>query len=86
MTNPNHLAAAGRALYGQLWQSALARDLGVNDRTMRRWVAGHEPPETICENGPNDAEMAEIVKIVTKNGMYETTDFFWGAAGENWSA
>ena len=47
MTNPNHLAAAGRALYGQLWQSALARDLGVNDRTMRRWVSGQEPPETI---------------------------------------
>ena len=47
MTPSDHLAAAGRALYGQLWQSALARDLGVNDRTMRRWVAGQEPPETI---------------------------------------
>ena len=47
MTTSNHLAAAGRALYGQLWQSALARDLGVNDRTMRRWVSGQEPPETI---------------------------------------
>lgn len=43
----DHLSAAGRALYGQLWQSALARDLGVNDRTMRRWAAGQEPPETI---------------------------------------
>ena len=36
----------GEALYGPLFQSALARDLGVSDRTMRRWVAGtHEPPE-----------------------------------------
>lgn len=30
----------GEALYGQQWQSALARDLGVADRTVRRWVAG----------------------------------------------
>lgn len=43
----DRLSAAGRALYGQLWQSALARDLGVNDRTMRRWAAGQEPPETV---------------------------------------
>lgn len=34
------LIATGRALYGPLWQSALSRDLGVSDRTMRRWVAG----------------------------------------------
>lgn len=30
----------GEALYGRQWQSALARDLGVADRTVRRWVAG----------------------------------------------
>ena len=34
------LIACGQALYGQQWQSALARDLGISDRTMRRWVAG----------------------------------------------
>ena len=33
------LRAAGEALYGSRWQSDLARDLGVSDRTMRRWVA-----------------------------------------------
>ena len=27
-------------MYGPQWQSALARDLGVSDRTVRRWVAG----------------------------------------------
>ena len=47
MTPSDRLSAAGRALYGQLWQSALARDLGVNDRTMRRWAAGQEPPKTV---------------------------------------
>lgn len=34
------LVECGEALYGQQWQSALARDLGVADRTVRRWVAG----------------------------------------------
>lgn len=33
------LIECGRALYGPLWQSALSRDLGVSDRTMRRWLA-----------------------------------------------
>ena len=34
------LAAAGRALYGERWQSPLARALGLSDRHMRRLVAG----------------------------------------------
>lgn len=36
---PSLLAQVGQALYGPQWQSALARDLGVSDRTMRRWAA-----------------------------------------------
>lgn len=35
------LVEAGEALYGSQWQSALARDLGVSDRTVRRWASGH---------------------------------------------
>ena len=34
------LVECGEALYGPQWQTALARDLGVSDRTVRRWVAG----------------------------------------------
>ena len=37
------LAQVGAVLYGARWQSALARDLGVSDRTVRRWVAGTSP-------------------------------------------
>jgi hypothetical protein len=37
---PDELADIGRALYGERWQTALATDLQVADRTMRRWVAG----------------------------------------------
>jgi len=38
------LCAVGAALYGRDWQSPLARDLEVSDRTVRRWVAGTHPP------------------------------------------
>lgn len=34
------LVEAGEALYGTRWQSDMARDLDVSDRTVRRWVAG----------------------------------------------
>lgn len=34
------LVECGQALYGPRWQCELARDLGVADRTVRRWVAG----------------------------------------------
>ena len=37
---PATLSTIGSALYGARWQSDLARDLGVADRTVRRWVAG----------------------------------------------
>ncbi len=37
---PDQLVAAGRALYGERWQTSLATDLQVADRTMRRWLAG----------------------------------------------
>lgn len=40
------LRDAGEALYGPRWQSDLARDLNVSDRTMRRWLSGADdlPP------------------------------------------
>lgn len=34
------LVECGEALYGPRWQSDLARDLDVSDRTVRRWAAG----------------------------------------------
>lgn len=36
----NRLRAVGEALYGDMWQSNLARDLGVNSRRVREWLAG----------------------------------------------
>ena len=37
------LVAVGEAMYGPRWQTDLARDLGVADRTVRRWDSGHTP-------------------------------------------
>lgn len=34
----------GRALYGERWQSEVARALEISDRTVRRWVAGDDNP------------------------------------------
>ena len=34
------LKRCGEALYGPRWQSELARDLKVADRTVRRWADG----------------------------------------------
>lgn len=41
------LIECGEALYGPRWQSSLAEALGVADRTMRRWVASGEYPESV---------------------------------------
>lgn len=40
---PDKMARIGRALYGERWQTSLAVDLGVADRTMRRWLARESP-------------------------------------------
>lgn len=36
------LALAGKAIHGDLWQAALARDLGVSARSLRTWAAGRD--------------------------------------------
>lgn len=41
--------------------------------------------EQIWEEGPTETELCHIVEIVTKNGMYDVTDFVWGAAGDEWA-
>jgi hypothetical protein len=37
------LHRVGAALYGERWQSGLARDLGVAVRTVQRWAVGDNP-------------------------------------------
>lgn len=56
----DHLCAVGEALYGPLWQSQIARDLGVATRTMQRWAGG--------EFDIPDGVWAEIGKLCAKRG------------------
>jgi len=43
VVTPDRFAETGRALYGDKWQSDTARSLGVNDRTVRRWLVEGVP-------------------------------------------
>ncbi len=47
ISGPPLLRRVGEALYGPRWQSALAIDLDVSDRTMRRWVSGDPIPHGV---------------------------------------
>ena len=40
------LVRFGIALYGERWQRPIARDLGVNSRTIGRWMRGEGRPNT----------------------------------------
>lgn len=45
MSDPRELIReAGIACYGVRWQAALARVLGINIRTIRRWTSGEDTP------------------------------------------
>ena len=37
------LAAAGEFLFGHRWQTQLARRIGVDSSTVRRWLSGARP-------------------------------------------
>lgn len=42
--NREILIKAGKALYGDRWQTDLARDLGLSDgRRIRQWLSGDRP-------------------------------------------
>lgn len=41
------LAAIGEALYGQSWKVAMAVDLDVDDRSLRRWIQTGEVPDGV---------------------------------------
>ena len=41
--NKEKLEKAGQASFGERWQTAIAKALGVNSRTVRRWASGETP-------------------------------------------
>jgi len=65
------LVTIGTTLYGEgeAWPSRLAEDLGVNERTLRRWIAGQSAiPERVWDELINIAigRAREIADLVPK--------------------
>jgi len=59
MQNKEQLTAAGCALYGERWQTDLARDLGLSDgRRIRQWLSGDRPIP--------DGVWIDIAKLLTE--------------------
>ena len=54
---PQDLRSAGELLYGHWWQTALARDLYTDARTVRRWAAGER-----AVPGPARRAIEEMLK------------------------
>jgi transcriptional regulator with XRE-family HTH domain len=83
MTNEQELLLrVGGALYGDRWQSDMAHVLGVNVRTVQRWLSGErEPgPETwtalralVLRRIPMlaaiDLELSELLKTAASSGL-----------------
>lgn len=59
MTALERVAAAGHLLYGERWQSDLARDLGVAVRTVQAWFSASESRRTMPT-----AVLAEVETLV----------------------
>jgi hypothetical protein len=47
---PAEFCTIGEKLYGAGWQLKLARALGRDDRTIRRWKSGESPVPKVVEN------------------------------------
>ena len=59
---PAELALAGQALYGERWQTDLARDLGISDaRRVRQWMSGDRPIPT--------GVWADITRLLRHRGL-----------------
>lgn len=42
--------AAGNLLFGERWQCQMAEALGVDDRTIRKWIVAGRAPDHVTAN------------------------------------
>ncbi len=66
---PNEIIVAGQLLYGPHWQCALARNVGVTDRSVRRWVKGKSKIKPATEEKIKIlmARHANFMRIILSN-------------------
>ena len=70
-TNLDRLRVLGEALHGERWQHPTARDLGIDSRQVRRWVAGeYDVPDGIIRDLAKiaRARRTEIDKAIVAAG------------------
>ncbi len=58
LLTPQALSKLGRAMYGDQWQNAMARDLELNPRSIRYMAAGDRPV--------TEATIGKLVKVLVK--------------------
>lgn len=69
---PAQLEQVGIALYGDRWQTDLARDLNVADRSIRRWASGQNPvpasltAELLALVDQRSAKLADVKAMLLK--------------------
>lgn len=64
--NTETLIAAGRALFGDRWQTDLAHAIGYSGRMIRRWAAGDaDPPPAVQDQirALIDRRVAELEEV-----------------------
>jgi hypothetical protein len=68
---PALIRAIGEALFGSRWQTDLGDHLGVNRRTVQRWLAGQNEPqpgvwddleETLRERAAEQRRLCEAIR------------------------
>lgn len=91
MNNLEKLAAVGKLLYGDNWQSPISRALGVSDRTIRNFVSGKSRPpvdmsarltNVLNEASARIAEALALVQGDQRNGADITPDSLADIAGK----
>ena len=58
---PARLQQWGEAIFGENWKAPLAREIEVNERTIKRWMAGTTGPIKVTE-----AELRAVAKRVNQ--------------------
>lgn len=70
--SPDVLARVGKSLYGGQWQTALARDLDISERSVRYFITGERAihagivKDLLELVEESEAELHEVAKVLRK--------------------
>lgn len=74
MNNINKLIAAGKAAFGERWQTDMSHAIGVSDRTIRHWLSGkYQLPPLIFSD---IAKVLESRKLLIEEALKMTKETY----------